>query len=60
MKAIYPPSLKTERCGNDNKNVNYLHLNIDIKLLNLKVFGQIQIQTYMKSLLICACFLFYS
>ena len=37
IKAIYPPSLEMERSGNDNKNVNYLDLNIDIKHSSISV-----------------------
>ena len=37
IKAIYPPSLEMERSGNDNKNVNYLDLNIDIKHNSISV-----------------------
>ena len=37
IKAIYPPSLEMERSGNDNKNVNYLDLNIDIKPNSISV-----------------------
>ena len=31
INVIYPPSLQMERSGNDNKNVNYLDLNVSIK-----------------------------
>ena len=37
ITSIYPPSLEMERSGSNNKNVNYLDLNIDIKPDGLSV-----------------------
>ena len=37
IKDIYPPSLEMERSGNDNKNVNYLDLNITIKSTGISI-----------------------
>ena len=37
IKDIYPPSLEMERSGNDNKNINYLDLNINIDLNGISI-----------------------
>jgi hypothetical protein len=37
IAEIYPESLKMERSGSDNKNVNYLDLNISIKENSLDI-----------------------
>ena len=37
IKDIYPPSLDMERSGNNNKDINYLDLNINIKPTGISV-----------------------
>jgi hypothetical protein len=42
IKDIYPPSLEMERSGDDNKNINYLDLNINIEQdgLHISVYNK--------------------
>ena len=42
IRSIYPPSLDMERVGSNNKNVNYLELNVNIEVtgISLSVYNK--------------------